>query len=129
MARVYLTNHAERRFKERWKKGGTAKEVAQKAFDQGKNLSRGLLKTTTIIGFTADGYWTATYKVYKRYLFVFQKDGEGTYVLQTIYPLKYLLEKRSQMLHRHLQNKIKTIGGHKFTKKEKEKFDITDYPW
>ena len=98
--RIIISEHAEEKFKERWKLGGNSKEVAEEAFKNGKHLSNSLLKTTVLLGYHLDNYWSATYKVYRKFIFVFKCDGSES-VLLTLFPRKYLERRRIEMLNRH----------------------------
>lgn len=100
-----ITEHARERFAERWTLGGTIQEVARAAFENGKPLNRSLTKTTILLGYHIDNYWTATYRVYGGTVFVFQKNYKDesdrvTFVLTTLMPLGYLIQRRAEMIQR-----------------------------
>ncbi len=97
--RIIITKHARERFVERWNQGSSIETIAKNVMRDGRFLKRNLLKTLMLMGFNRDGYWTATYRVYKDFIFVFQNDGP-TYFLQTLFPVTYLKQQRANMLRR-----------------------------
>lgn len=102
---IFITDHAKERFRERWKDGGEIHELTRQAFREGKFLNSGLRKTTRLLGYNLKGYWTATYKVYQKFVFVFQPDGLNKYILSTLFSERFLKDRRIEMI-KDYENKI-----------------------
>lgn len=96
---MIITNHAKRRFRDRWKYSGSLESVANKAFKKGKGLSRSLLKNTILLGIKANGTDSSLYRVYRYFLFIYERNDNG-YVLTTLFPLSHI-ENRAK----HRRNK------------------------
>jgi len=115
-----ITEHARKRFFERFKTDEEIEQIIKKVFKNGKNLNKKLLKTTVLLGYHLENYWTATYKVYEKMIFVFQKNylfnGNVNFVLTTIIPLKFLIQRRNKML-KNYQKKLKKLYGKNINRK------------
>ena len=84
------------RFKQRWKKGGTVEEVAQRAFRDGKDPNDKQRIHLFNIGIFKEGYWTAKCKFLNKLLFVFKQEG-NQWILVTVRPL---YKRRGRTYHR-----------------------------
>lgn len=94
--KLLISLHASQRFRERWRKGGEVKEIAILAFLEGRVPKRKILNLFTKLGFHFPNYWTATYRVYRDFLFIYQPKGDGVYSLQTLYPVNFVYKKMRQ---------------------------------
>lgn len=100
---IKITNHARERFGERWADSEPVEQAAQHSFVDGSSLKRNLLKTMMLLGYGQEGYWTANYRVYKKMVFVYQKEYTNTgvtFILTTVMPLKWLFKRRAEMFQR-----------------------------
>lgn len=82
---IFVTAHANSRFIERWRAGGTVLSVANDALEHGRKLSYNKRIDMFERGIINGSQLTHLYKVYKGHLFVFDLK-KGKYTLITLYP-------------------------------------------
>jgi len=118
--KIIIPEHARQRFEERWIYEEELNDtLVCKVLEEGKNLNKSLLHTTFLLGYSLPGYWTAIYKIYKEFIFIFRRDKEINYILITLIPKTWLERKRKEMLIRYQkQHEHKNIRR-KFTRKKK----------
>lgn len=100
--KIIISEHARERFQKRWT--GTqelTEELVKKIIIQGEGLTKSLLRTTVLLGFVLSGYWTSIYKIYNNFIFIFRREKDLTYVLISIIPLKWLKDRRREMILNH----------------------------
>ena len=75
------------RFKERWDFFPQVVDLAYDAFNEGRILTEEEYKPFFQKGLIKSGYLKGIYRVYKNYLFIFERS-QKYYVLITLYPFK-----------------------------------------